>query len=85
MQTVSHSTFLGHFLARIHRLRRMIEAERQRATSGLRLLRLQRLLLIAQSRLAAIVASTQPQLIPVTLENSGMRAHAANSPYRGLR
>lgn len=49
---------LSHALTRSHRLRALIDQERRRASGPrLRLLRLQRLLLKAQMRLAAVIAT----------------------------
>jgi hypothetical protein len=53
-------TALPHILARAHRLRRLIEQERSLpGATRLRLMRLQRLLLKMQARLAAVL-QTRP-------------------------
>lgn len=56
---------LSHALTRSHRLRALIDQERRRSGGPrLRLLRLQRLLLKAQARLATALAETSGRRLP---------------------
>jgi len=56
---------LSHALTRLHRLRALVEQERRRSTAPrLRLLRLQRLLLKVQARLASALSATSGRHMP---------------------
>jgi len=65
---------LSHVLARIHRLRQMIGGERRRPTSSsIRLLRLQRLLLQAQDKLAARLFGARTAVDSVVVRTTNAR------------
>ena len=65
---------IAHVLDRVIRLRRQLEIERRAGHANpSRLLRLQALLLLAQKRVADLVAPTVPGLVPVLATTHGSR------------